>query len=695
MKLAESGVTTMSTMGGNAQAMVIDPEGMAIILNMLSNMYGNAPEAVVREYSCNAFDSHKEAGNRAPIEIFSPTHLNPVFSVQDYGVGLSRDEMLNVYARYGASTKRQTNDQIGSFGIGAKSAFTVGTQFTVTAVKNGLQTIALFAINDTGAPTVNIISHSAVKLPNGVRVDIGVTDVDGINREISKMFATWERGTVLVDGKQPECIWDNAEKIADDIHILMDSVTEDHWFAVMGGVCYKLPASIISKLPRNHRETVNNLRWSSVHVYMTIPVGAADVTPSREGLRDTDKTVRTITEMVDNFSRAITKWAERRIEGAESLIAAAIQLSDINRQLNHRAIISNPQWRGQEIPTAFTRLEDAEYFHLRYKRGGYSGGGGSDGYVAGRDKGFLLKPDHNIHNILFVTNVPEKRVRSVQNAAKAYFLSHTEGREKFEKFVVALVKPIQEYNKGWCDLNDPVFQKTSYDDFVAAWKTKTERNSSPKNPVAYDVLAGNDRDYFVTPEQLNKHPFVYYLPYNDHKSGSLLKNQLFAEMVKNTPVILLSATQKAEALAKRVPAAVNARGKLGEFANHLLDNLTETDKSNLADYQMLQRGPTGMQQFLRDHKNQITNPVILNAVAEYQSALANIQGCQERLHLIEYAVKFTARKLPEIPVTGKFWLNAEGKLPLLAGYLSFRYRYDRYSNEAEKHAILYVNAVSL
>jgi len=50
-----------------------------------------------------------------------------------------------VYARYGASTKRGTNDQVGAFGLGCKSAFTLGQQFVVTAVKDGQRTVALFA----------------------------------------------------------------------------------------------------------------------------------------------------------------------------------------------------------------------------------------------------------------------------------------------------------------------------------------------------------------------------------------------------------------------------------------------------------------------------------------------------------------------------------------------------------------------
>src|SRR6266849_8491156 len=158
MQQPASEVTTVSTLAAGAHVMGIDAAGMGTVLSILSNMYSDGSLAVVREYASNALDSHIEAGNPDPILITSPSFLNPTLTVQDFGTGLSGDEVLNVYAKYGASTKRGTNDQIGSFGIGAKSAFTVGGQFVVTAVKDSEKTVALFALNDDGAPTVNILA---------------------------------------------------------------------------------------------------------------------------------------------------------------------------------------------------------------------------------------------------------------------------------------------------------------------------------------------------------------------------------------------------------------------------------------------------------------------------------------------------------------------------------------------------------
>jgi len=148
-------VSTVGNIGPeNTHAMGMDEAGMDVLMSLLSNMYSDGYLAVVREYGCNARDSHVEAGVDRPIEVSLPTILEPQFKVQDFGVGLSHDEILNVYARYGASTKRDSNAMIGAFGIGAKSAFTVGNAFTVTGVKNGEKTIAMFSLEQGGKPEV-------------------------------------------------------------------------------------------------------------------------------------------------------------------------------------------------------------------------------------------------------------------------------------------------------------------------------------------------------------------------------------------------------------------------------------------------------------------------------------------------------------------------------------------------------------
>lgn len=104
----------------------------------------------MREYATNARDSHAAAGSDRPIEVDLPAHRpEPVLVVRDFGVGLSEQEIMDVYARYG--TKRDTDDQVGAFVLGCKSAFALGHWFRGHGGKDGRRTVALFALSADGA----------------------------------------------------------------------------------------------------------------------------------------------------------------------------------------------------------------------------------------------------------------------------------------------------------------------------------------------------------------------------------------------------------------------------------------------------------------------------------------------------------------------------------------------------------------
>ena len=81
----------------------IKSSGLAHIFNVLRNqLYSDKILAVVREYSCNAYDAHVEAGKAdEPIVITLPNRMNPVFKVRDYGLALSDEEIQEVYRLQG------------------------------------------------------------------------------------------------------------------------------------------------------------------------------------------------------------------------------------------------------------------------------------------------------------------------------------------------------------------------------------------------------------------------------------------------------------------------------------------------------------------------------------------------------------------------------------------------------------------
>lgn len=122
----------------NSKKATINQDKLAKLQYLLTKgLYSDPISAVVVEWTNNAVDAIVQAGKN-PIE-------NPVivtiadnkFSVKDCGVGLNKEEFETVCMSYLSSTKEETNDQIGAFGIGMKSFMSLDRAATFTCIKDG------------------------------------------------------------------------------------------------------------------------------------------------------------------------------------------------------------------------------------------------------------------------------------------------------------------------------------------------------------------------------------------------------------------------------------------------------------------------------------------------------------------------------------------------------------------------------
>ena len=143
-----------------------------------SSLYSNKIRAIVRELTCNALDSHVEAGNREPYVVHLPTYMEPTFSVQDFGVGLTHDRVMALYSTYFESTKTESNDFVGALGLGSKSPFSYTDNFVVIASKDGETNTYSAFINDAGVPSIVRLGTEQTGAPNGVTVQMAVQSID-------------------------------------------------------------------------------------------------------------------------------------------------------------------------------------------------------------------------------------------------------------------------------------------------------------------------------------------------------------------------------------------------------------------------------------------------------------------------------------------------------------------------------------
>jgi hypothetical protein len=323
---------------------------------------------------------------------------------------------------------------------------------------------------------------------------------------------------------------------------------------------------------------------------------------------------------------------------------------------------------------------DAEWMTLRHKRGNYYGE-----KVASREKGMILQPKTPLDKFLFITGVPEKRVRSVQLAAKPFLAEqdqHGVGR------VVALTQPDSHYDSEWFSLSDPALDKVDFDSFIKEWKPATtpgQRHETRYNAVGVATeLTATDLN------QMGEVLYVTHAEWNQYSSSVMMTR------VRNgRPVVVLTPTQKKEALVRRVPKATSAVELMRKEAADLLDNLDQSDTDTLTARSFLAAVDRGIMDFLIANKKDITNPVVLKMIDQYKLAVSLEKNNVDRIILLNSAARVLARDLRpagKSTLDSQLWLKISGGLPLLVTY------FDRTWNRSplgNTHAIQYVNTVTL
>lgn len=310
MILEKNKEATVTVFGGEENGRFsINVDDISHLMDILSELYSNPEAAVIREYLTNAMDSHIAAGKKdTPIDIRTPTRFSPMFEVQDYGLGLSKEEVFSIYSSYGTSTKQTSNDFNGQLGLGSKSAFAVSRQFSLTSVKDGEKYVFSMYKNEDNEASVTLLDSSPTDECNGVTISIPVKD--GRERVFESNvtsflnhfdFPILRNGQVVTRAKPQTTIDHNGIRF--NFHICSYHSNRELSGQVcirMGGVVYPLD---ISKMTTSFAHGNN-------YIIIDVPIGAVNFTPSREALRYngvTNSFLRRIDETIRELLEEDTK----------------------------------------------------------------------------------------------------------------------------------------------------------------------------------------------------------------------------------------------------------------------------------------------------------------------------------------------------------------------------------------------------
>lgn len=177
--------------------MSLDLDSAQVLMQMLSkNLYSDSIGSTIRECASNALDSHRRAGSDKPI-IVSFRRNNQAdtyeFGVEDFGIGLDADDVVNIISKYGKSTKRDSNTELGMMGLGFKAPLAYSSSFYFVARKNGMERkYMMYEGEDTNS--IDLLYEKPTHEGNGVKVIVPVkySDRYTFTEKIKEQLAYFE-----------------------------------------------------------------------------------------------------------------------------------------------------------------------------------------------------------------------------------------------------------------------------------------------------------------------------------------------------------------------------------------------------------------------------------------------------------------------------------------------------------------------
>ena len=341
----------------------IGEDSMGIIIDSLINLYSDPIGSIVREVTSNCYDAHREKDLKIKHVIpmtaeddpkwFHPASKKPqiefqeenillgignAFLFRDFGVGLSKKRVEEIYTLFGNSTKRDNNHQIGGFGIGAKSPFSYTDTFYIITSHNGKKfSYMLYRGNDAFHMDLLKTSDTTELNSTEVIIPIGKEDsyrdiknfVKAINGQLSYFIGL--EFINVEEGSGRKLTMSQIDYEDDDVAISVNPKATryetDDIHLMVGRVRYPLNQDFV--------ESQINWKTSNIPAALKFEVGELDLVPSREAIRYTDKTKEAIKTKILNVQKTMKDVCEKELANCTDVIEWLKQASALKKNSDH------------------------------------------------------------------------------------------------------------------------------------------------------------------------------------------------------------------------------------------------------------------------------------------------------------------------------------------------------------------------
>lgn len=361
-----------------------DKKSKHIITDILSNrMYSYKARSILREYAANAQDANnvnpKLKDKRIHVKL--PTFSSPFLEIRDFGLGMTHKEVAETFVKYGASTKRESNDQIGALGMGGKSFLCMAKQMVVISKTENTTTTYDCVLNEFKLPTLKVIDSSPNPNPNDtgvlIKIPIQQDDCHSFERELD-LFSHWSPEPLVKNYEIP------ATPIAETDHVNVEGLGSIKYhirggdesrvtsLIIMGGVPYKTSHN-------EFRKTSDQDFWGPQGNFIVhVPIGAVSVTSSREALEYDEHTIKNLTAISREITNKAVNNILNKLSEFDNFLTAAKYydglIGNLSAPVRTELKNSKPNFKGMRLDVHLNPpTGEATLYLFTWKKTWYSG----------------------------------------------------------------------------------------------------------------------------------------------------------------------------------------------------------------------------------------------------------------------------------------------------------------------------------
>jgi len=305
----------------------VKSENMGLILEILrSKMYRNPIGSITREIASNARDANREAGKGdLPIEIAIQESIwldsDLVVAFKDQGPGISPERMGDVFVNYGASTKRDSNEQTGGFGLGAKTPFSYSDNFSIVTVVDGIEYTYTAAIEEGQRGKLYLLEKKETEESNGTSIIVPIKEEDrgDFEEECVKSTFFWDIrpkysnfDTIDMDDYKLKVLYehDNCSLIDQNLF----GGYSNKCGLLIDGIYYQIDSSIIGWAGHSY----DNM------ILLKFDIGELTISANRESVQYDTSTTEVINKRFKEFVQHLKDEVQNYIDESPNYIQACI-----------------------------------------------------------------------------------------------------------------------------------------------------------------------------------------------------------------------------------------------------------------------------------------------------------------------------------------------------------------------------------